>query len=112
LNRRSYQGWQHMLPSRFIKELPADHVTLIQPNGNPLSTHTPRPARPSSIAAFTEAEFSDIPLQPRSSYRLQDRIFHQKFGYGHILSINGDQLEIHFEVAGVKKVIAEFVEKA
>lgn len=111
LNRRSYQGWQHMLPSRFIKELPTDHVTLIQPNGNTLPTPSARPPRPSSVSAFTEAEFSDIPLSPHPSYRPQDRVFHQKFGYGRIISINGDQLEIHFEAAGVKKVMASFVEK-
>lgn len=110
LNRRTYQGWQHMLPSRFIKELPADHVTLIQPNGGQLSVPSASP-RPSATTAFIDAEFSDIPLRPHHGHRTQDRIFHQKFGYGRIIAINGDQLEIDFEAAGVKKVMADFVEK-
>jgi DNA helicase-2/ATP-dependent DNA helicase PcrA len=114
LNRRTYQGWQHMLPSRFIKELPADHVILIQPNGSelpaPSSLRTASPL-PSKASAFIEAEFSDIPLRPHHDHRPQDRVFHQKFGYGRVIAVNGDQLEIDFEAAGMKKVMADFVEK-
>ena len=99
-----------MLPSRFIKELPVDHVTLIQPNGSQLSLPS-TPSRPSSSTAFIDAEFSDIPLRPYHGHRNQDRVFHQKFGYGRIISVNGDQLEIDFDAAGIKKVMADFVEK-
>jgi DNA helicase-2/ATP-dependent DNA helicase PcrA len=37
------------------------------------------------------------------------RIFHQKFGYGKVLHSEGDKLEIAFDKAGVKKVMASFV---
>lgn len=113
LNRRTYQGWQHMLPSRFIKELPADHIDFIQPNGRQVMAPAPAShlSTPSRSKAFIEAEFSDIPLQPRHAFRFQDRVFHQKFGYGRIVSVHGDQLEIEFDVAGLKKVMADFVEK-
>ncbi|MBC8445074.1 MAG: hypothetical protein H8D75_00395 [Rhodospirillaceae bacterium] len=37
------------------------------------------------------------------------RVFHQKFGYGVIKAIDGDKLEIAFEKAGTKKVMASFV---
>lgn len=110
LNRRTYQGWQHMLPSRFIKELPAAHITLIQANGNEMSIPT-FPTRPNPTKAFIDAEFSDVPLRAHHAHRPQDRIFHQKFGYGRIISVNGDQLEIEFDAAGLKKVMADFVEK-
>ena len=40
-----------------------------------------------------------------------DRVFHQKFGMGNIRSIDGDKLEIAFDKAGHKKVIAGFVSK-
>ena len=39
-----------------------------------------------------------------------ERIFHQKFGYGRILTIDGEKLEIAFEKAGTKKVMMSFVE--
>ena len=38
------------------------------------------------------------------------RVFHQKFGYGMVLSVDGDKLDIDFEKAGRKKVMAGFVE--
>ena len=44
-----------------------------------------------------------------SSHTVGDRVFHQKFGYGSILAIEGDKLEIAFEKAGTKKVVAKFV---
>ena len=40
-----------------------------------------------------------------------ERIFHQKFGYGKITSIDGNKLEVEFEKAGTKKVVDSFVER-
>jgi DNA helicase-2/ATP-dependent DNA helicase PcrA len=110
LNRRTYQGWQHMLPSRFIKELPPEHITLIQPNGTQLSAPASSPASPTR-AYVIEGEYSDIPLRPHHGFQASNRVFHQKFGYGRIIAINGEQLEIEFDHSGIKKVMADFVEK-
>jgi DNA helicase-2/ATP-dependent DNA helicase PcrA len=46
-----------------------------------------------------------------SDFNLQDRVFHQKFGYGHVVKIDGNKLTIHFEKAGEKKVVDSFVER-
>ena len=40
-----------------------------------------------------------------------ERIFHQKFGYGTILNIDGDKVEIKFEKSDIKKVLMSFIEK-
>ena len=37
------------------------------------------------------------------------RVFHQKFGYGEVAKVEGDRLDIAFDKAGRKKVIASFV---
>ena len=47
-----------------------------------------------------------------SDFTLQDRVFHQKFGYGAVRAIEGNKLVVAFEKAGEKKVIDTFVEKA
>lgn len=47
-----------------------------------------------------------------SEFSLDDRIFHQKFGYGHVVKIDGNKLTIAFEKAGEKKVVDSFVERA
>ncbi len=39
-------------------------------------------------------------------------MFHQKFGYGRIVSIDANKLEIAFEKAGMKKVLDNFVDPA
>ena len=41
-----------------------------------------------------------------------DRVFHVKFGYGKVTSIEGNKLTVAFEKAGEKKVIDSFVEPA
>lgn len=46
-----------------------------------------------------------------SGYALGDRVFHQKFGYGAITSIEGNKLTIDFEKAGTKKVLESFISK-
>ena len=44
-----------------------------------------------------------------SSFTIGERVFHQKFGYGKVVAIEGDKLEIDFEKAGSKKVVARFI---
>ena len=40
------------------------------------------------------------------------RVFHQKFGYGRIVAVDGNKLDIDFEKAGPKKVLDSFIEAA
>jgi DNA helicase II / ATP-dependent DNA helicase PcrA len=47
-----------------------------------------------------------------SEFNLDDRVFHQKFGYGQVVKIDGNKLTISFEKAGEKKVVDSFVERA
>ncbi|OIQ70549.1 DNA helicase II [mine drainage metagenome] len=47
-----------------------------------------------------------------SEFALSDRVFHQKFGYGNVVRIDGNKLTIAFEKAGEKKVVDSFVERA
>ncbi|GAC1623650.1 MAG: UvrD-helicase domain-containing protein [Bradyrhizobium sp.] len=46
-----------------------------------------------------------------SEFLLDDRVFHQKFGYGHVVKVDGNKLTIAFEKAGEKKVVDSFVER-
>ncbi len=48
----------------------------------------------------------------KGKYSVGTRIFHQKFGYGRIRTVEGSKLSIDFEKAGDKKVIDRFVELA
>jgi len=45
----------------------------------------------------------------RDDLSMGQRVFHQKFGYGEIVEIEGNKLEIDFEQAGRKRVMDSFV---
>jgi DNA helicase-2/ATP-dependent DNA helicase PcrA len=49
-------------------------------------------------------------VQEQETVGTGQRVFHQKFGYGHVVSVDGNKLEIKFEKAGTKKVMDAFVE--
>ena len=63
-----------------------------------------RPAR-----APAEAKHMVIDASAVSSHAEGDRVFHQKFGHGIVEAIEGDKLEVAFDKAGTKKVVARFV---
>ncbi len=47
-----------------------------------------------------------------SAYKVGDRVFHQKFGNGNVVQVEGNKLTIAFDRAGEKKVVDRFVERA
>ncbi len=44
-----------------------------------------------------------------SSFRIGERVFHQKFGYGAVRAVEGNKLTVTFDKAGEKRVIDSFV---
>ncbi len=121
-NRRIYNQWQSALPSRFVDELPAEHVEhAAQPGlygGGELSDGAAffdgagwghRRRRPA--ATINHATWQ-VPCHngPPQAFEAGQRVFHQKFGYGHVTAIDGNKLEIAFEKAGNKKVVDSFVD--
>ncbi|MBF0679365.1 MAG: UvrD-helicase domain-containing protein [Devosia sp.] len=65
---------------------------------------------PMTIEGELVARSVDLGSQS-SSYVLGDRVFHLKFGYGEVITIEGNKLTIDFEKAGTKKVLESFVKK-
>ncbi|SFA70609.1 ATP-dependent DNA helicase, Rep family [Poseidonocella pacifica] len=134
-NRRVFGQWQSALPSRFIDELPEAHVDVLTPPGlygggygaagmgsglesaaasanvynSPGWKRLQSRASSRPISQPKESRAQVIDLTAVSSFSLGDRVFHQKFGYGAITAIEGDKLNIDFEKAGEKKVVAKFV---
>ena len=136
-NRRVYGQWQSQLPSRFIDELPAAHVEVLTPPslygggygaaatnfGAALEDraikadvyNSPGWKRMQDRAAIRpisqprEARNMTIDAQAVSIYVTGDRVFHQKFGYGEVIGIEGDKLNIEFDHAGSKMIVARWV---
>ena len=148
-NRRIYGQWTSSIPSRFVGELPDDHVEAettmsggaslwranwseradpfadvgrgtgrgpgwqraagalgSKPGGEWTSrTFTREPTR------VVESRSPSVSLgnKGRGDLKVGMRVFHQKFGHGDILSIEGNKLEIAFDHVGVKRVMDSFV---
>jgi len=137
-NRLVYGQWQSAMPSRFIDELPQAHVDVLTPPGlygggyGAAAMGAGIEDRASKANVYNspgwkrlQARQANRPMsQPResrntvidldavSAFTQGDRVFHQKFGYGYIMGIEGDKLDIEFEKAGAKKVVAKFIVSA
>ena len=46
-----------------------------------------------------------------SAFSIGDRVFHQKFGNGNVIGVDGNKLTIAFDKAGEKRVVDSFVER-
>jgi DNA helicase-2/ATP-dependent DNA helicase PcrA len=135
-NRRVYGQWQSQLPSRFIDELPPDHVEVLTAPGlygggfgaagpgfsgleervakadvynSPGWRRLQENAATRPLRQPQEARHVVIDMAAASPYVIGDRVFHQKFGYGEIMGIEGDKLDVEFDHAGAKKVVARWV---
>ena len=149
-NRRVYGQWQSALPSRFIDELPSEHVDVLTPPGlygggygaagmaanaspatqsmvgsdifdrvskadvynSPGWKRLQERGAQRSMRQPSESKHMTIDLTAISEFTLGDRVFHQKFGYGEVLGIEGDKLDIEFDKAGPKKVVAQYIQSA
>jgi DNA helicase-2/ATP-dependent DNA helicase PcrA len=47
-----------------------------------------------------------------AGYRVGERVFHEKFGYGQVAEVDGNKLTVRFEKAGEKRVVGSFVTRA
>ena len=135
-NRRIYGQWTSSIPSRFIAELPKDHIDeeTTMTGGESLwraqwseradpFAHVARPSRGpgwqraagggfnAQPQRIVEARASAVSLgnKGRDDLSVGQRVFHGKFGYGTIEAIEGNKLEIEFEKAGRKRVLDSFV---
>lgn len=112
LNRRLHGTWQSTIPSRFIGEMPSAHLLQEDQTKNFKFPSFPQ-SRPIRYLSAQESSFTPpLTSQKPGTFKTGDRIFHLKFGYGKILSLSGDKLEINFEHAGIKHVVASFVKHA
>jgi DNA helicase II / ATP-dependent DNA helicase PcrA len=142
-NRRIYGQWTSSIPSRFIEELPPEHIEAEQtmtggaslwranwsehsdpfahlaaanqgrsnargPGWQRATTSGGFNPRPQRIAENTRSAVS-LGNKGREDLAVGMRVFHEKFGYGTIAEIEGNKLEIDFEVAGRKRVMDSFI---
>ncbi len=131
LRRRIHGNWQDMLPSRFLEELPGEHVVLSSDLGpgegfsrrsgtgddlggslGPAAARfetARRAAFRQQPAPVVEGVAYRVAARPSPAFDRGARVFHQKFGPGTVAAVDGDKLTIAFDHAGEKRVVAGFV---
>jgi DNA helicase II / ATP-dependent DNA helicase PcrA len=133
-NRRIHGQWQSAMRSRFVDELPSEHIEIVAEPGL-----QPGAARAATFATGGWGAAIDLPTAAPTSpwaerrrpvlieagpvprrgaeirrvggFKVGDRVFHQKFGYGMITAVEDNKLAIHFDHAGDKKVMDAYVER-
>ncbi len=116
-SRRMYGSWVSSVPSRFIDEIPNELLDMSAQSGMVQAGRSqhwdssgfqpkskPKPKAVSALGGKVKNESGEILARG-------DRVFHDKFGYGKIINIDGHKLDISFEKSGTKRVMDSFVTK-
>ncbi|MGH1397681.1 MAG: ATP-dependent helicase [Alphaproteobacteria bacterium] len=112
-NRRMYGSWVNAVPSRFVDELPKEYVEV----SSEISAASAGRSSHWDSSGFAPKVQSRAPVERKvmsesgTIFTRGDRVFHDKFGYGKIIHIDGHKLDINFDKAGQKRVMDSFVEK-
>ncbi|MEC7267506.1 MAG: 3'-5' exonuclease, partial [Bacteroidota bacterium] len=118
--RYRFGNLQFCDPSRFINEVPRD-VLAVRNQGSPPPSSQPNPAksaykvpRKTTIRRKAPVQHSDPSFVPDDTSTLQQgqRVLHQRFGEGEVLSIEAHGRDraarVHFARVGEKKLILKF----
>ena len=133
-NRRLYGSWVSAIPSRFVDEIPPETVEAEAASGlyagagaagfgqggfgqggagnaGGFNFRAPQrqPPAPRGVTLEGTAYHVEARARPSSPFGEGERVFHQKFGYGTVVAVEQDKLEIAFDQAGTKKVMDAFV---
>lgn len=126
-NRITFGQWNAALPSRFIEELPSEHIQMSSDTGLRHSGSTQQNAgdsygrwnnnqfKPSS-GGFASSRMQNIAQKIAATqtgnadgFISGKKVHHDKFGTGKIIFVDGHKLDIMFEKAGRKRVMDSFV---
>jgi DNA helicase II / ATP-dependent DNA helicase PcrA len=147
-NRRAHGLWQSTVPSRFLDDLPEEHVDVSEPasyggygaggmggygasrfdNMEPFNSayRTPGWQRAQQNRGTADPR-SRVEREPvtiegelvarsvvggTARFSAGNRVFHQKFGPGTVVTVDGNKLTVDFDKAGQKRVVDSFVEAA
>ena len=118
--RLMHGQWLDCIPSRFIDEIPNKYVNIISSFNDSLTNYKSGIASKwiSSISekydhAIDNKNLISSIVKDTNIEKLEkgERVFHQKFGYGKVLHVDGEKVEIKFEKSDTKKVLMSFIEK-
>ncbi len=124
LNRRVYGQWQNNIPSRFINELPPQNIEICNNatkfynnyNGGGYNNYSQN-----SAGSYNQGDYNGYSRNRNSgsshhgfasaSALMGEKVYHQTFGYGKVVGVEGDKLDVWFDNYGNKKLLKDYVTK-
>ncbi|MBU6235097.1 MAG: UvrD-helicase domain-containing protein [Alphaproteobacteria bacterium] len=109
-NRRIYGNWTSAIASRFIEELPDGNIEVSSDMGlygGGRSMHwdssgiKPEAYKPAAVPVRKSV----------GGVAVGDRVFHEKFGQGAVVNVDGNKLDVKFNGLGIKRVLDSFISK-
>jgi DNA helicase-2/ATP-dependent DNA helicase PcrA len=137
--RLTHGTWNTNMKSRFLDELPQENIEIVDGGGSyaaqiqsrfdrvePFTSGYSTPGWQRAQArrgGFSEPPGRRNPVTiegevlarssgPAVDFEIGDRVFHDKFGYGEIMEVEGTKVTVEFDKAGEKKLVASFLKKA
>jgi len=100
-NRFTFGQMQPALPSPFLRELPEEVIDNCQILGQSNFSEN----KPAIKYYYPENKTQ----KAQKDSIIGRRVFHQKFGYGKVLEVDGEKLKIKFEKADIKTIMQNFI---
>lgn len=119
MNRRIYGQLQNNTPSRFLNEIPTDCLNIINSANRQYYGGYQRFGNSYKQPEYeTNSQYNDrYSYEQDVSYTYANnrykgtRVYHETFGYGTIISIEGQKCDVSFDKSGRKKIMATFLKK-
>jgi DNA helicase-2/ATP-dependent DNA helicase PcrA len=102
-SRYVYGDYQMQAPSRFLKEIPESEIDFEE------YSFSNNYFQNNNFQNFQTKNSQSFKAKKEEDSLIGKRVFHQKFGYGKVIEIDGNKLEISFEKTGNKTVIKDFI---
>ncbi len=116
LSRLTYGNWVDAIPSRFVDELPAEHILTEKDGGMPGQSSVPGRSDGRSVhwdsSGFRPKAATSAAAAPAPGYKAGAQVRHAKFGNGRVIHVDGHKLDIQFEDGQNRRVMDSFVSPA
>lgn len=132
LYTKEFKGWQPMVPSQFIDEIPQKHVEVLASPGfyaAPTAMSSDMADKAARADAYSSPGWKrmqarnaqhapSIAPKPKRvildaeelpDFAIGNRVAHEKYGAGTVIGVEADKLSIVFDGGQVKKIQASFV---
>ncbi len=108
-NRRMFGNFINAMPSRFVDELPENLIETSTEGGMYQAGRSQHWDSSGFTAPARAVNDRKVMSESGEIFAVGQRVYHDKFGYGKIIHIDGHKLDIQFDSGGHKRVMDSFV---